>query len=310
MKRLLGVFALVSFVSTMIFFMSTVVHALDMASATQDNATGNKVQVSAASDFFRPGRMYSQAGAGRGAGADQPAKPATQGTLKNEALRMKLEEAHRILHMMGLAEDSTRGHITARSEDGLVYIKPWGMPFERVVAADMQGIDMDGNLRDGKGRMHSERVLHLEIYRARKDAGAVIHVHPYYSILLSTVFNGNLTLVGQQSVPFMEKLPFFVNPELIQTKALATEVAQAMGDRPVILMKNHGITVVGRSIEEAVVLAVHFEQTAKDHLLANSFGKASGMAPADAQKLYKNNYRPDQIKMVWDYWLEKYNEKR
>jgi L-ribulose-5-phosphate 4-epimerase len=213
--------------------------------------------------------------------------------------------AHRILHMEGLAEHSTRGHITARSEDGLVYIKPWGSAFEWVTANDMQGIDFDGKLVDGKGRMHSERVLHLEAYKARKDVGSVIHVHPGYSILLSTVFTGSIVNVGQQSVPFVGPIPFYTDPWLIQTKEQASAIAKALGDKPVVLMKNHGITVVGRNIEEAVVLAIHFEQSARDHLAAIQLGKPSGMTAEDAAKLYKNNYSLDQIKMVYEYMAAK-----
>ncbi|MCX8022929.1 MAG: class II aldolase/adducin family protein [Syntrophorhabdaceae bacterium] len=257
--------------------------------------------------ILAPGIIYAQA-------KDRDDKSQIQstagGVLRNEAIRQKLEQAHRIIYMMGLAEDSTRGHITVKSEDGLYYIKPWGTAFEKVTAKEMQGLDIDGNLIDGKGRMHSEKYLHLEIYRARKDVGSVIHVHPYYSILLSTVFDGKLSMIAQQSVPFMGKIPMFISPELIQTKQLGEAVAKALGDAPVLLMKNHGITVVGRTLEEAVVLAVHFEQAAKYHIQAHQLGKPSGMDPGDAQKLYKNNYRPDQIKMVWDYWLEKYNESK
>jgi len=235
----------------------------------------------------------------------EPAKEAAAAPLKNQALRAKLEMAHRILHMEGLAEDSTRGHVTGRSEDGLVYIKPWGSAFEWVTANEMQGIDFDGKLVDGKGRMHSERVLHLEILKARKDAGSVVHVHPNYSILLSTVFTGSIVNVGQQSVPFVGKIPFYTDPWLIQTKEQAIDIAKTMGDKPVVLMKNHGITVVGRNIEEAVVLAIHFEQAARDHLAAIQLGKPSGMTVEDAKKLYNNNYKLDQIKMVWDYMAAK-----
>ena len=235
----------------------------------------------------------------------EPAKEAAAAPLKNQALRAKLEMAHRILHMEGLAEDSTRGHVTGRSEDGLVYIKPWGSAFEWVTANEMQGIDFDGKLVDGKGRMHSERVLHLEILKARKDAGSVVHVHPNYSILLSTVFTGSIVTVGQQSVPFTGKIPFYTDPWLIQTKEQAIDIAKTMGDKPVVLMKNHGITVVGRNIEEAVVLAIHFEQAARDHLAAIQLGKPSGMTVEDAKKLYNNNYKLDQIKMVWDYMAAK-----
>jgi len=44
----------------------------------------------------------------------------------NEALKVKLAQACQVLFMEGLAEDTTRGHITAKGEDGTIYIKPWG----------------------------------------------------------------------------------------------------------------------------------------------------------------------------------------
>jgi L-fuculose-phosphate aldolase len=229
--------------------------------------------------------------------------------MMDKELRIKLEQAHRILHMEGLAEDSSRGHVTARSKDGLVYIKPWGMGFEAVRAEDLQGVDLDGNLREGQGKMHSEKVLHLEIFRQRHDVASVVHVHPYYSILLSAVFKGRISIVSQHGVRFVGKIPFHASAALIQTKELAVELAETLGEKPVVLMKNHGITAAGGSIEETVVLAIHFEQAAKEHLLANLFGKPSGMSPVEAKKLADNNYSAAQLDMLWDYYLHKLNRK-
>ena len=225
----------------------------------------------------------------------------------NEELKIRLEQAHRIAHMEGLAEDASRGHITVRSEDGRVYVKPWGVGFEEVRARDFQGVDLDGNLLEGQGRIHSELPLHLEIYRKRKDAFSIAHVHPYYSILLSSVFKGKLAIVSQHGVRFTGKIPFYTSAELIQSKKQGEKLAQTLGDRPVVLMKNHGITAVGTRIEEAVMLAIHFEQAAKDHLLANSFGKPSGMPVAVAKKLSANNYNPSQYQMLWNYYWKKFN---
>jgi ribulose-5-phosphate 4-epimerase/fuculose-1-phosphate aldolase len=224
----------------------------------------------------------------------------------NEELRFKLEQAHRILFMEGLAEDSSRGHITAKAPDGKVYIKPWGVGFEDVNAADFQGVDSSGKLLEGKGRMHSELVLHLEIYRKRKDVFSVVHVHPYYSILLSSVFTGKLHVVSQHGVRFTGKVPLFKSAELIQSKEQGVKLAGTLGDGPVILMKNHGITSVGKSIEEAAITAIHFEHAAKDHLMASSFGKPSGIPLPVAKKLSANNYTDSQLTMIWDYYWKKF----
>jgi len=224
----------------------------------------------------------------------------------NDELRTKLEQAHRILHMEGLAEDASRGHITARSEDGRVYIKPWGAGFEDVTAAEFQGLDMDGNLSEGMGRVHSELVLHLEIYRKRPEIFSIAHVHPFYAILLSSVFKGKLHIVGQHGVHFAGKLPFYSSGELIRSKKLGENLAKTLGNRPVVMMKNHGITVVGKTIEEAVIFSIHFEKAAQNHLLAASFGKPSGMSVAMARKMSENNYTPAQLQMLWEYYWKKF----
>ena len=228
---------------------------------------------------------------------------------KIQELRVKLEQAYRILSMEGLAEDSTRGHVSARGENGLFYIKPHGTAFEWVKGDQMQGLDIDGNLVDGKGRVHGEKYLHLEVFRARKDVGSVIHLHPTYSTILSTVFTGSIVVVGQQSVPFTGKIPLYTDPSLVNTKEKGVASAKLLGNSQVLLMENHGITVAGQTIEEAVVLAIHFEHAARDHLIAVQSGKPKGMNLEDAKTLHKNNYSPEQIQMVWGYFLEKFKNK-
>ena len=234
---------------------------------------------------------------------------AADGPSKNQALRVKLEQAHRILHMEGLAVDYTRGHISARSEDGLFYMKPYDKAFELVKADEMAGIDIDGNLVDGKGWIPSEKFIHLEIFRARKDVGSVIHIHPDYSILLSTVFTGSIVTVSQHAVHFTGKIPFYTAGSLINTKEQGADVAKVLGNNSVILMKNHGITVAGRTIEEAVFLAISFEQAAKEHLFASLFGKPSGMNPDDAKKLHEMHITPQSVQGCWDYLVEKAKKK-
>lgn len=228
----------------------------------------------------------------------------------NDELRFKLEQAHRIAHMEGLAEDASRGHITARKEDGRVYIKPWGVGFEEVHAADFQEVDQDGNLLAGAGRVHSELTLHLEIYRKRKDVFSIAHVHPYYAILLSAVFKGKMQVVSQHGVRFAGKIPFYPSAELIHSKEQGVKLAKTLGDQPVVLMKNHGITAVGASIEEAVILGIHFEQAAKEHLTATSFGRPQPMPQAVAKKLSANNYSPAQLRMLWEYYWKKFQKEQ
>ena len=106
----------------------------------------------------------------------------------HEALKKKLEEAYHVLHMEGLAEDTIRGHVTARTDDNRVYVKPWSLGFEEVTAEDLLCVDLEGNLLEKQGRLHQELALHLGVYRLREEIVSVVHVHPLSSVILSSVF--------------------------------------------------------------------------------------------------------------------------
>jgi len=227
----------------------------------------------------------------------------------HEDLKMKLVKAHKILYMEGLAEDTTRGHITVRSYDNRIYIKPWGMGFEEVTAQDILGLDLDGNLLEGEGRVHSELPLHLEIYRERKDAFSIAHVHPHYSIILSSVFNGKMNIISQNGIHFVNGISFYKSAELINSKKCGMELAQALGDRSLVLMRNHGIVTVGRTIEEAVVVAIDFEKAANEHLEASWFETPTDVPTEIAEKMNAKIYSPEQYQMLWAYYCRKLNRK-
>lgn len=226
----------------------------------------------------------------------------------DEELRNKLEKAYKILYMEGLAEDE-RGHITVKSEDQRIFIKPWGIGFEEVTNQDFLGVDLDGNILEGKGRLHSELILHLEIFRKKREVVSIAHVHPFYAIVLSAVFNGKMRIVGQHGSHFFNGVPFYASEEVIHTKKQATKLVKTLGDKLVVLMKNHGIVTVGKSIEEAVILAIHFEKAAKEHLMVSPFRKVNEFSVAAAKKLNENNRTPEVFRMLWDYYCRKLERK-
>jgi L-fuculose-phosphate aldolase len=106
---------------------------------------------------------------------------------------------------------------------------------------------------EGEGRVHSELVLHLEIYRKRKDVSSIAHVHPYYSILLSSVFKGKIHILSHHATQFAGKIPFYTPTELIHSKQQGLNLARTLGIDPGP-NENHGITA-GRTVEETTIRA-------------------------------------------------------
>jgi ribulose-5-phosphate 4-epimerase/fuculose-1-phosphate aldolase len=204
----------------------------------------------------------------------------------NKDLKVTLAQAYGILFMEGMAEDTTRGHITAKTADGTVYVKPWGMGFEEVGAEDLLGVDGDGKLRDGTGRLHSELILHLEIYRRRADVFSIAHVHPFHAVLLSAQFSGELHIVSQQGFHFGGGVPVYASPDMIRTRKQAGELAARLADGPVVLMKNHGFVTVGKTVTEAAILAIDFEKAAREHLAISLYERAAVM---DREQVWEMN---------------------
>ena len=223
----------------------------------------------------------------------------------NEALKVKLAQAYRILFREGLADDTTRGHITAKAEDGTIYIKPWGVGFEEVSARDMLGVDAEGNLRDGRGRLHSELVLHLEIYRKRPEISSVVHVHPFHAIMLASICSGDLHIVSQQGFHFGEGIPIYESPEMIRTSEQGRELAGIMGDQPAILMRNHGVVTAGKTLGEAVILAIDFEKAAREHLTVVLYPHPLVMDKEMVRNMNAKVYNAEQYSMLWDYYCRK-----
>ncbi len=223
----------------------------------------------------------------------------------NEELKAKLVQAYRILYLEGMAEDTTRGHMTARADDGTIYIKPWGMGFEEIRAEDLLGVDGDGNLRDGTGRLHSELRIHLEIYRRRKDVRSVTHLHPPHGVLLSSLFRGKLYLLGQHSLHFGGNIPFYNAAELIHTQEQAGKLSDLLADGPVVLMRNHGVITAGTSIEEAAIFAIDFEKAASEHLAVCALAEPLEMSQEQAARMQAVICRSEQYMMLWNYYCRK-----
>jgi L-fuculose-phosphate aldolase len=226
------------------------------------------------------------------------------------ALKRKVAQAYQVLHMEGLAEDTIRGHITAKSYDGRIFIKPWRLGFEEVTAKNLLGVDLEGNLVEGKGRLHTELAIHLGIYQGRKDAFSVVHVHPLYSVILSSLFDGRLKIIGQNGMHFGGGIPFYESEDLIRSKPQGTALARAMGDKSVLLMRNHGIVTAGRSLEEAAILAIDFEKAAREHLLASSFGKPTEVSGKTAEAMVPKLFDLDQYSMMWDFYVRKLKRRK
>ncbi len=210
-------------------------------------------------------------------------------------LRARVAKACRVLGKMELSR-ALRGHISARiPKTERIFIRARG-PAEsgvRYTAEDeVVEIDLEGRPAAGvpKGlRLPSELHIHTEILRARPEVNAVVHMHPPTVVLFTVTGTPLLPIYGAYD-PYglsiaLENPPTFEKSVLINTPELGRELSTAMAKARACLMRGHGITTVGESVEEACVTALSLNELATLNYQARLLGQPRPIADADVEGL-------------------------
>ncbi len=125
--------------------------------------------------------------------------------------------------------------------------------------------------------------------RARPDLNAVIHTHAPHAVAFSSL-GKELVPVNNEAGYFYKRLPVFSETtDLIVTPERGKAVAKCLGDRNALLLRNHGIVAAGRTLEEAVWVALKLERACRVQLMAEWAGGPKHIA--EGEDLEKKNQR-------------------
>jgi L-fuculose-phosphate aldolase len=229
----------------------------------------------------------------------------------HDDIRQKLILAGRILVAEG-QDDFTRGHISVRLPDNpaLFFMKPHSVGLDEITVENLLTIDLDGNVTAGTARRHSEVFIHSEIYKARPDVSSVIHTHPPYSVALSA--SGRpLRCCSQPGALFYDALGVYDDTiALIRSPAMGKGVAAALGPHRAVLLRNHGVAVVGASIEEAVINVIMLENAAQVQMIAEAAGDLAPEFPRDdIETLRQQISQPEQFVINFNYLARRVKRK-
>lgn len=221
-------------------------------------------------------------------------------------LRDDVAAACRVLASEGYS-DLTLGHVSARvpGRDAAL-IKRKGIALEEVTADDVVMVDLDGRPLEDGAELHLETALHTEVYRVRPDVGAVVHGHPLHATALAAT-GARLEMLSHDAVLFADGLPRYdASPDLVVSAGEGAAVAEALGDCRAVLMRNHGVLVVGRDVPWVVVTAATLERAARIQSVAGTLGGAlAPMSDEDALRLAPEKYRDGFVREYWDAWLRR-----
>jgi len=192
-----------------------------------------------------------------------------------EELKQTVYEANILLPKYGLVT-FTWGNVSAIDrESGLFVIKPSGVEYDAMTPDDMVVMDLDGNKVEGKLNPSSDTPTHVEIYKAFKEVGGVVHTHssyatswaqagrsiPCYGTTHADYFYGEIPCVRCLTKEEIEDAY-----ETNTGKLIVSEFERMDKDPvavPAVLCKNHGVFSWGKDAHEAVHNAVVTEEVAK-----------------------------------------------
>lgn len=224
----------------------------------------------------------------------------------------------RMLGGLGLTKAAT-GHVSQRSPDGRhVLIRARGrdeIGVRYTTADQVIMVDLDGRKVDGADGLAapSEVYLHVHLYRTRPDVQSVVHIHPP-TVVLFTICEMPLQPIYGGYDPgsldlLLKGIPTYGRSITITNFDLAKEFGAAMGDKAVCLMRGHGITTAGASVEEATVTAIRLNELAEMNFRAHQLGTPKPISDEDIAEFQRRRNRGESkgavhMNSTWRYYAD------
>ncbi len=207
-----------------------------------------------------------------------------------DAARLTISQSCRIIGKMQMTREPA-GHVSYRipgTDRVLIKARGAGEAALRYVTPDDLIIcDMDGKKVEGREDLAApnEVYIHTWMYRTRPDVNCVIHVHPTNVVLFTICNKELLPLIGAYD-PFalqlvLDGIPRYPRSVLISNDSLGQDLAKAIGDKSICLMRGHGITAVGGSVEEATITALRLNDLAEINYRAALLGDPEPISDED-----------------------------
>jgi len=203
------------------------------------------------------------------------------------------------------------GHISVRHDKAPDrYLMARHLPPGMVTAADIVTYDLDSNALTHPGMAYySERFIHGEIYKVRPDVVSVVHCHARPLIPFGAAKGARLRPIYHMSGFLAAGVPIFeirkaggMTDMLIRTPALGEALAASLADKPVVLMRGHGATMVGGSIRQAVYRAVYSAENAILQMDAHRLGEGGEVEFLTAEEGAKADGWGRSVERAWSLW--------
>jgi ribulose-5-phosphate 4-epimerase/fuculose-1-phosphate aldolase len=205
------------------------------------------------------------------------------------ALRCDMAAVFRVSARLGWNEQiGNHNSAMIPGDEPLFVINPRGYLFQELRASDLIVCDLEGRVLRGTGELRKVAFhIHARIHLANPKAVVVMHVHPQYLTALSMVEGGTLKLVHHNNLMLNDRIVYDTEGyEPVHDNEEGDRIARLLGDRSILLMGNHGVSVVGATVAEAFDELYCAERTAMYQMTAMT----TGLPLRELPQKYRRNY--------------------
>jgi ribulose-5-phosphate 4-epimerase/fuculose-1-phosphate aldolase len=164
--------------------------------------------------------------------------------------------------------------------------------WSEVKASDLLELDFRGSLVSGHGLVEDTALhIHLAVHRLKPQAHCVLHTHMPYATALGMLEDPRLHMASQNAIGFHEDIAYADYQGLAFDAREGERMAQALADKSVLMLRNHGVLVTGRTLAQGFERLYFLERACQAQILALSSGAALHVLPPELVRATASQFR-------------------
>jgi ribulose-5-phosphate 4-epimerase/fuculose-1-phosphate aldolase len=200
-------------------------------------------------------------------------------------LKQRLAAAFRLFAKFGY-DEGVAGHITVRDPEhrDTFWVNPFTKDFSQITVSNLVRIDHHGVVVEGDWPVNQAAfAIHSRLHAARPDVIAAAHSHSLHGKAFSTL-GKLLDPITQDSCAFFEDHNLFNDyTGVVLDTSEGDRIAEALGGRKALILRNHGLLTVGASVDAAAFWFITMDRSCRAQLLADAAGETVKIPPEMAR---------------------------
>ncbi len=165
-------------------------------------------------------------------------------------------------------------HFSYAVDENRFLINPQGYHWSEVTASNLLMVDKAGDVVEGEGYVEASAFyIHYHIHHTAPAARCVLHAHPRFSTAVVCVEGGRVEYSHQDSLRFYDRIAYDDSFNgVVHEDNEGERIARGLGNRPIMMMAHHGITVTGATVARAYNDFYYLEKACEYQVTAQSTG--------------------------------------